>query len=251
MLAPWLATVTPFTLTSPAQFRALPPPRLNSNRYTEAFNEVKTMGALFNSGRTFEQTDLGLFWFANYLVLWNDALRDIAAAHVHNIADSARLFALTNLAMTDAVITAWDTKFHYVFWRPVTAIQEGDHDGNSQTAGDPNWQPLINTPNYPDYTSGANNVTGAVTRALARFFRTDEVTFSVTTTNATAVQQTRTYHRFSDAAADVVNARIYEGIHFRFADVEARKQGQRVAQWVFAHFLRPVEDDGAEDNAGR
>jgi hypothetical protein len=246
MLAPWLAAVTPFTLTSSSQFRALPPPPLKSRRYAEAYNEVRNLGALLNSGRTFEQTDLGLFWFSNYLVLWNQALREIAGAHVHNIGDCARLFALANLAMADAAITAWDTKFHYVFWRPVTAIQEGDNDGNSKTVRDLNWQPLINTPNYPDYTSGANNVTGATTRALALFFGTNEMTFSVTTTNPAAVQQTRTYDRFSDAAADVVNARIYEGIHFRFADVEARKQGRRVAQWTFSHFLRPVEDDDHE-----
>src|SRR5437868_14867731 len=126
--------------------------------------------------------------------------------------------------MADAAITAWDTKFHYVFWRPVTAIQAGDNDGNSRTAGDLNWQPLINTPNYPDYTSGANNVTGAVTRMLALFFETDEITFSVTTTNPLALHQTRTYSRFSDAAEDVVDARIYDGIHFRFADTTARRQ---------------------------
>jgi len=156
---------------------------------------------------------------------WNHILRDIAAAHVHNIDDSARLFALANLAMTDAVITAWDTKVHYVFWRPVTAIQEADNDSNPETASDADWRPLINTPNYPDYTSGANNVTGAATRALALFFGTDEMTFFCDHDKPCGLQQVRTYNRLSDAAADVVNARIYEGIHFRFADVQARKQG--------------------------
>jgi hypothetical protein len=102
-------------LTGSSQFRALLPPSLKSRRYAEAYNEGKASGALFNSARTPEQTDLGLFWFSNYLVLWNHALRDIAAAHVHNIGDSARLFALANLAMADAAITAWDTKFHCVF----------------------------------------------------------------------------------------------------------------------------------------
>jgi hypothetical protein len=189
-----------------------------------------------------------LFWFASYAVLWNHVLRDIATAHVHNIDDSARLFALANLAMSDAGITAWDSKFHYVFWRPLTAIQEGDNDGNPRTDGDANWQPLINTPNYPDYTSGANNVTGAATRALALFFGKDEMTFSVTTTNPAAPQQVRTFNRFSDAAAEVVEARIYEGIHFRFADVQARKQGRHVAQWVFSHFLRSVDDDECDEH---
>lgn len=176
-------------------------------------------------------------------------MRDIAGAHVHNIDDSARLFALANLAMADAGITAWDTKFHYVFWRPVTAIQEGDNDGNPETAGDPNWQPFINTPNYPEYTSGANNVTGAVTRMLVLFFEADQMTFSIATTNGASPHQTRTYNRFSDVAADVVDVRVYEGIHFRFADLEARKQGRHVAQWTFAHFLRPIDDSDEDENS--
>jgi hypothetical protein len=132
----------------------------------------------------------------------------------------------------------------------VTAIQEGDNDGNPATVGDSNWLPLITTPNYPDYTSGANGVTGAVTRSLALFFGTNHMSFSLTTTNPAAVQQTRMYTRFSEAAGEVVNARIYEGIHFRFADVAARRQGRHVAQWIFSHFLRPLEDeeDGEDED---
>ena len=249
-LAPWLAGVTPFTLTSPSQYRPLGPPTLDSKQYATAYDEIKSLGARFNSTRTTEQTNLALFWNTNYLVTWNKALRDIAAAKGLGIDDSARLLALANLAMADAGITAWDTKYHYVFWRPVTAIQEGENDGNAATAGDPNWQPFINTPNYPEYSSGANNVTGAATRMLALFFGTDQMTFSMATTNAASPQQTRTYNRFSDVAADVVDARVYEGIHFRFADVEARKQGRHVAQWAFAHFLRPVDDADQEADEG-
>jgi hypothetical protein len=208
-----------------------------------SFNEVKAMGARFNSARTPDQTDFAIFWAANYTALWNRVARELAAAHMSNIGDSARLFALVNLSMADAIITAWDTKVAYNFWRPITAIRLGDDDTNPRTIGDPDWQPLINTPNYPDYTSGANNVTGAATRALALYFGTDEMTFIVTTTNAGAIQQTRTYNRFSDAADDVVTARVFEGIHFRFADAEARKQGRHVAQWAFAHFLKPLGDD--------
>ena len=246
-LAPWLASVTPFTLTSPSQYRAMPPPPLGSMQYAAALNEIKALGARFNSTRTTDQSNLALFWNSNYLVLWNKALRDIVAAHVPDLGDSARLLALGNLAMADAGITAWDSKFHYAYWRPLTAIQEADNDGNPNTVGDPDWQPLINTPNYPEYTSGANNVTGAVTRILALFFGTDQMTFSVNSTNAASPQQSRTYDRFSDAAADVVNARVYEGIHFRPADVEARKQGRQVAEWAFSHFLRPVNEDDNDD----
>jgi hypothetical protein len=250
MLAPWLATVTPFTLTNPSQFRAEPPPSLTSGRYTRDFDEVKAFGRFSNSARSPEQTDMAYFYADNFFVLWFRGLRDIAAAHVNNIGDSARLFALVSLAMADAAITAWDTKRHYFFWRPMTAIQEGDNDGNPRTAGDSSWTPLLNNPNYPDYTSGANNVTGAATGMLKRFFKTDHMTFSLNTAYPLAIQTTRTYNRFSDAAADVVDARIFLGIHFRTADVVARRQGRQVARWAFSHFLRPVDDDGDDDDEG-
>ena len=242
MAARWVANVTPFALKSGDQFRAGPPPPLTSHNYTRDYNEVKAMGARFNSSRTDEQTDLALFWASNYVALWNRALRDIAEAQNLNIGDSARLFALVNLAMADAIVTAWDSKVAHVFWRPLTAIRSGNDDTNPDTVGDSEWQPLINNPNYPDHTSGANNNSGAATRMLELFFGTNEMSFIVKTTNAAAIQQTRTYSRFSDAAQDVVDARIYEGIHFRFADEDARKQGRHVAQWVFDHFLKPLNE---------
>jgi hypothetical protein len=244
MLTPWLGNVTPFTLTRPSQFRAPAPPALTSREYARDYDEVKALGALVNSSRTPEQTDLAHFWAANYIVLWNQVLRDIAGAQVENIAESARLFALADMAIADALITSWNSKNHYVFWRPITAIREGENDGNPRTDGDATWQPLINTPNYPDHTSGANTVTSAVTRALALFFGTDRMNFSITTTNlGPTVEDTRTYRRFSDAAQEVVDARIYEGIHFRFADEAARLQGRQVAEWAFKIFLRPLSSD--------
>lgn len=242
MVAPWLGNVSPFALKCGAQFRAMPPPPLNSRRYTRAYNEVKAMGARFNSARTPEETDFAQFWNSNYTALWNRAVRDLAALQVDNIGDSARLFALVNLAMGDAIITAWDTKNTYVSWRPLTAIRLGNDDGNPETVGDADWQPLINTPNYPDHSSGANAVSAAATRSLALFFGRNRMTFVVRTTNAAAIQQTRTYYRFSDASQDVVDARVFEGIHFRFADEDARLQGTLVAQWAFAHKLRPIYD---------
>jgi hypothetical protein len=248
MLVPWLATVTPFTLTSPSQFRAEPPPALTSCRYAPDYNEVKALGNLVNGARTAEQTDLAYFFSDNYLVLWNLALRDIAVTYVNNIGDSARLFALVTMAMADAGITAWDSKKYYVFWRPITAIQEGDKDGNPRTVVDQTWQPLITTPPYPDYTSGANNVNAAAARMLALFFGTDHLTFSLNSGNANVIQKTRTYCRLSEEVRDVVNARIYEGIHFRSADLAGRRQGRQVAKWAFKHFLRPIcENDNQPD----
>ena len=190
-----------------------------------------------------EQTDIAYFYTDNFLAQWNRALCAIANNHLRRTGDSARLLALANLSIADALITSWDSKKFYFFWRPITAINEGDNDGNPNTAGDPAWQPLINNPNYPDYTSGANNVVGAATRTLQLFFGRDRVTFEVTSLAPLAIQKTRTYTRFSDAAADVVDARIYLGIHFRFADVAARDQGRRVAEHAFRHFLLPRDDD--------
>ena len=247
MLAPWLGSFKPFTLKSPTQYRAPKPPVLHSARYAQDYDEVKALGARFNSARTAEQTDLAYFYSGNFLAMLNLGLRDIAAQQGLNIGESARLLALANLANADAVITAWDSKLHYNFWRPITAIREGDNDTNAHTAGDSTWQPLINTPNYPDYTSGANNVTGATTRTLALFFGTDNMTFALKTAVPQAVQKTRTYTRFSDAAQDVVDVRIYEGIHFRAADEAARKQGRQVAKWVFKNFLRPIGEHGSND----
>jgi hypothetical protein len=247
MATPWLADVRPYGLNSSSQFLANAPPDVTSGLYARDYEEVKSLGSLNSTTRTAEQTDLAYFWSGNYLVIWNQALRDIAVAQKLDLASSARLFALTSMAMADAGITAWNTKRHYVFWRPITAIQNGDIDGNPKTIGDPSWQPLIVSPPYPEYTSGANNVTGAVTRMLRRFFGTDKVTFSVTTTVALAIKQTRVYQRFSDAADDVVQARVWEGIHFANSDTEARRQGETVSTWIFTRFLRPVHDNGDDE----
>jgi len=240
MATPWMADFDPFTLTSPTRFRAPTPPTLTSERYTRDFNEVKEFGSLVSTKRTAEQTDLAYFYVETAPVLWNRALRGIAARYLHKSGDTARLFALANLATADALITSWDSKRFYAVWRPVTAIQEGAADGNPATAGDPSWQPLINNPNYPDYTSGANVVTGAMTRTLELFFGTDKMAFEVTSLAPQAVQKVRRYYRFSDAARDVVDARVLLGIHFRFADTAARTQGRQVAVWTYNHFLLPL-----------
>jgi hypothetical protein len=236
----YLVGTQPFTLLRVSQMRPPPPPPLTSERYRRDFDEVKAMGVRLGSGRTPEQTDVAYFWTDNTLAQWNRALRGIATAHVDDLGESARLFALANLAMADALIACWDSKLHYSFWRPVTAIREADLDGNPNTVPDPAWEPLINTPNYADYVSGANSLTGAVTTVLQRFFGTDELDFTVTSNVPAVVQKTRSYSRISDAAQEVVEARILLGIHFRFADTEARRLGSRVAGWAYRSVLRPL-----------
>jgi hypothetical protein len=246
MAAQWLGDVTPFTMTRPSQFRADPPPALTSREYAKDYNEVKSLGSLSNSARTPAQTDLAHFWAGNYPVMLNQLVRDVSAAHVGDVADSSRLFALTSMAMADAIITSWNSKNYYVFWRPLTAIREGDNDGNPETAGDPAWQSLISAPPYPDHTSGANCITSAATSALGHFFGSDHMAFTVTTTNTGPTQQDmRSFGRFSEVAEEVVDARVYLGIHFRFADTAARRQGKQVAHWAFKNFLRPLDGGSA------
>jgi hypothetical protein len=251
MAVPWLGNVVPFTLTRSSQFRAGPPPALNSSEYTRDYDEVRMIGSLNSSSRTAAQTDAAQFWNGNYVVIWNQLLRDIAGTHVVNIADTSRLFALAELATADAVITAWDSKNFYAYWRPVTAVREGENDGNPRTTGDAAWLPLLITPNYPDHTSGANNVTRAMTRTLELFFQSDRMTYSMTTTNTAPTQQdVRNFTRFSDASREVVEARIHSGLHFRFADEAARDQGNDVAEWVYTNFLRPVRDEHGRHPVG-
>jgi hypothetical protein len=172
-------------------------------------------------------------------------LRQIATAQITDIGDSARLFALANVAAADAAITVWETKYHYNFWRPFHAIQNGDSDGNPRTAGDATWKGLLEvTPNYPDYSSGANGVTAAFATTARLFFGTDKMSFSVKNPNPVLIDKEREFKRFSQAMEEVVDARIILGIHFRFADEEAREQGSRVAHWTFKKILQPRSRHG-------
>ena len=240
MALPWLGAVPAFTLKSGDQFRAKPMPPLNSQEYAKDYAEVKALGSRVNSTRTSAQTQLAYFYASQPLILVNHMLREIADAHTQQMGDNARLLALGTIAMADAVITCWESKLHYVFWRPITAIREGDKDGNDQTAGDSTWEPFLNTPPYPDYTSGFNAVVGALTRTLELFFGTDQMPFTVVSQHPQANPKTRTYQRFSELASDMVEVRIYHGLHFRFADEAGRNQGRSVAEWVFAHVLQPT-----------
>jgi len=256
MAVPWLAEVTPFVALSSDQFRCAPPLDLESMKYAMEYNEVRTLGALVGSSRTPEQTHIAYIWAGNFFAQVNDVLRYLAQTHLDFSGDRARLFALTWLAGADAVINTWNNKLFFPTWRPLTAINEGNQDGNPNTIGDPNWQPLINTPNYPEHCSGANALMASTTKTMALFFGTDDLTFTVSTTNPNAHPNTRVYTRFSDVQAEVVEARILQGIHYRTADLEGRKVGRRVARWVFHHALRPRHGhhhncnlgDGEEDH---
>jgi len=241
MAAPWLGKVTPFALKdTDTVLPEPPPPQLHSGEYARDYDEVMRLGSSNSTERTAEQTDLAYFYSGNITAVLEQMMRTVAIANLTDIGDTARLFALANFAMADAVISAWVNKRTYFVWRPSTAINNGDDDGNPRTKGDPNWKPLIVNPPYPDYTSGANSVGGAASRTLKHFFGTDDMTFVATSVGNQGPTTPRTYTRFSDIANDLVEARIYLGIHFRFADTVARRQGRQAADWAFAHVLKPL-----------
>lgn len=240
----FLAHTVPFAMDTPSQFRPGAPPRIRSLRYTKEYYEVKLLGAQTGSMRTPAQTDMARFWTVNFFSQWNEALRAVADEHLSDVGDSARLLALAAFAAADSQISVYDAKYHYNYWRPITAIQQGSHDGNPLTVGDPQWTPLVATPPYPEYSSGANCLGGAYTTVLRLFFGTDRLPFSVWSTVSGLTENPRRYQRFSDAADEMVEARILQGIHFRTAEVEGRIQGTRIAYWTFGNYLKPVGHKG-------
>jgi hypothetical protein len=247
MVAAYLATIDPYVLLKPSQFRPQPPPPLTSQRYQREYDEVKSIGAVGSHSTTPDcgnpTTDAARFWSGNFNAQWNQVSRDLANSHALSIGDAARLLALVNIAAADTVIAVWESKIHYNFWRPITAIREGD---------DATWTPFIQsghfpagsqTPAYPDYVSGANGITGAFLGVLRLYFGTDDVTFQVNRAVPASVltcTNPRTFTRLSDAEAEVVEARIVLGIHFRSADTEARRLGERVAHWAFHEALQSL-----------
>jgi hypothetical protein len=229
-------------MKSNSQFRVDPPPDLTSEQWAEDYNEVRTVGSLTSTVRTVEQTDIGYFWADSGPVLWQNALRYISRNYLNDIGDSARMYALTEVALADAQIACWESKYFYNFWRPITAIRLGDQDGNRGTKLDPDWQPLINTPNFPEYPSGHASTSGAVSHMLRLFFGSDVLNFQMATTNPNAAQKIRFFTRFSQAENEVVDARVYVGIHYRNTDRVSRAQGLHVANWVFKNYFRPIGD---------
>jgi len=236
----FMGQTAPFVLDRPSQFRPQPPPPLSSIAYFRDYEEVRRFGGKTGSERTIDQNELANFWSVNFITLWFGTLRAIANDHVPDPGDKARLLALAALAAADSQIAVYDSKYHFNFWRPVTAIHEGDHDDNARTAGDPLWEPLVVTPPYQDYSSGANNLTASVTTILQLYFGTDEFAYQVSTTSPLATVNPRNYTRFSQAQEEMVDVRIWQGIHFRFADTAGRTQGSRVGHWVFHKALKPV-----------
>ena len=245
-LAPQLATTTPWVLRSPSQFRLAGPPALTSDEYTADFNEIKSMGIAMNSGRTADQTLSANFWqVGNPPDYWDQTVLSLAEQYQYSLSDTARLLALVNLGMADAMIGCWDSKYTYSSWRPITAIQLGDTDGNDATAADPAWTPLIVTPPFPEYPSAHSCASGAAAHILAETFG-EATSFGIVSLAMPGV--TRQYHNFSEALEDVKNARVFGGIHFRTATTDGTSLGIAVADYVMENALSPKEGEGCRDD---
>ena len=242
--------LTPFALRDGSQFRPGPPYRLTSRRYADDVNEVQRLGGddiVTPSDRTPDQTEIARFWVESSPLQWNRIARTVSLAEGLDLWENARLFGLLNMALTDGYIGTFETKYHYRFWRPVTAIQLADTDGNSATTADPNWTPLEPTPPIPDYDSGHAVEGGAAAQVLQRFFRTDKMSFSVCSFTLPAGQRCsdesptlRQFTRFSQAMDENAVSRIYVGFHFRDAVETGSRHGQRIANWTVNHVMLPV-----------
>ena len=239
-VTPWLAVLRPFVMPSPDHFRPQGPPALNSPAYASDFEEVKRLGRAIGSSRTPEQTVIAFFWTDNTISHWNRIAVSIALQRRTRLSDNARLFALLNLAMADAGIAVWDAKFVSRFWRPFSAIPLAGTDGNAATTADPNWKSLLSTPNHQEYPSGHGGLSGAAARVLAAIFG-DRTTFTHRTD--TAPFAPRTHRRFSTAADEANNSRVYGGIHFRSAVTAGRIIGDSVGRLAMETLLLPLHND--------
>jgi len=240
-LLPGWGDLTPWVLRSGAQFRPGAPPALGSEQYARDYNEIKEIGAMNSPTRTAEQTQIAAFWLASPVAIWSQVLTQLNAAREFNLSKRARTFALAYLSAADSSIACWDAKYEYNFWRPQPAIRRGAEDENDATLADPVWTPLHTTPRHPEYPSGHTTNSTALVTIFQLIFGDDpgmQVT-STTTPPNTTTPITREWDTLDEGLEEVIDARVYSGIHFRTADEVGSRLGRQVAQFVSKHALRP------------
>jgi len=250
---PWIASMTPFTMTSSSQFRPVQGPTpLDSGEWIDDYNRTRIWGSLTNSPRTEEQTTIGLFWTPNPGPPFSSMLKNLVTDHALNLLQSARLYAMVWTGFADAFIGCMDGKYHYSFWRPVTAIHAGG--GNPELTADPGWTALAVTPNHPEYPAAHGCGTGALSALVAAYFGTTEVPLSVTATYAVpaalgggSITATRTYAGTKDLLLEVEAARIYGGMHYQHSVVQGAVLGKKVARQLRHEFFRPLDGEDSQD----
>lgn len=240
-LLPQWPLVTPFGMTNGGQFRPAPPPALDGDRWASDYNQTKDLGSANSAIRTLEQTAIARFWADGAGTVtppghWNVIAQDVAGQQGTTLEENARLFALLNIAEADAGIVSWDCKYQFEFWRPITAIRNGDLDPRADTEKDAEWTPLLVTPPFPEYTSGHSTFSAAAAAVLAGFFGRDDVPF--TTESEDLLGVVRSFTSFSGAAAEAGMSRIYGGIHFSSANEAGLSSGAALGAYVSANFLR-------------
>jgi len=242
---PWLAFMHPFMLGSTSQFQAPPPPALTSAQYANDLNETEALGSAASLVRTTDQTATGFFWNANVISQMNETLRDFATQHGMDLVDTARLLAMGDMITTDAGMACFHSKYTYLFWRPITAIQHADIDGNPATTADPTWQPVLATPNHPEYPSQHGCVTSALARVLANAAGSDTINVTIlgaTTANPTGLVTARTFPTVDGLLAELVDARVYLGFHLRHSVLAGEDLGTQVANWELQRFFLPTDE---------
>ncbi|HEX8799232.1 MAG TPA: vanadium-dependent haloperoxidase [Terriglobales bacterium] len=235
---PWLGQMRPFTFDNPAKF--LPdeaPPNLLSDTWTQDYNQTKTLGAVNSTVRTPNQTEIAMFWTDHTTTQFGRLLRGLAAQRHLSLADTARLFAMAYAAEADSIIGCYNAKYYFSFWRPVTAIQNGDIDGNPDTVADPTWMPLVATPAHPEYPSAHCCLTGALAEVLKDYFGSPNLQLAI---DSTVTGTTHTFNNVNDWQNEVENARIYVGFHYHHSVVQGDLLGRKVAQFVTHNYFQPV-----------
>jgi hypothetical protein len=239
---PWVATMQPFLLDQASQFRADPPPALRSRQYAKDLNEVKAYGGVTSTVRTAEQTATAYFWNANVINQFNQTLQNVVVQHQLDLVDAAHLFAMGELVTTDAGIACFDSKYFYLFWRPITAIRNADKDGNSGTTADQSWAPLLGTPNHAEYPSAHGCVTSAFTDTLAAALHTKrlDVTVPGATGGGTTLTTTRHFNNVADIQNEIADARVWIGFHYRNSVERGLELGNDVSDWALKHYFKPA-----------
>jgi hypothetical protein len=239
---PWVATMRPFLLDRASQFRAEPPPALDSKQYAKDLNEVEAYGALNSTVRTPDETAIAYFWNANAINQANQTMQNVITGHNLDLVDAAHLIAMAELTMSDAGMACFDSKYFYLAWRPFSAIANADKDANPATTADPSWQPLLTTPTHPEYPSAHGCLTSALTDALAAAVHTNQlnVTIPGATNGGTALTTTRQFGNVSDIQGQIPDARVWIGFHFRNSVDQGIKLGNNVAGFTTKNFFQPV-----------
>lgn len=230
----------PWLMTSPTQFRPGPPPPLTSEVWARDYNEIKALGAKNSSRRTAEQTAIARFWEATLPPIYHGLVRAVATMPGREVTQNARLFAAVTQATDDALIAVLDAKYHYNFWRPVTAIRNGDVDGNDATERDPSWTPFIDTPMHPEYPCAHCIVSATIGTVLQAEISAGPLP-TLTTTSYTAQGAARSWTTIDDFMQEVAQARIYDGVHYRNSTEVGTAMGKQIGALAAAKYLRPLK----------